>query len=202
MRVFERTGDCSPAPVAHNARQRNRRGPRARSTQPLSRRLLREREILRPPEQHDDVAGLEDPVGRRALRARALAPHAGHLDQSFEPHIDERLADAQRALGQQHRLQPRLQVVGRIGGVGRAVKESAEQAVALLADRADPRQHAVQRHAQQQQRVRREHQAALEHLGHDFRRAGVEQAVELAVVERAHDHRQLGPQLRATGAGS
>ena len=100
-----------------------------------------------------------------------------------------------RAVGQMHRMQPRLQVVGRIRGVGRAVKESAEEAVALVADRADARQHAVERHAEQQQRVRGEHQAALEHFGHDFRGAGVEQPIELAVVERAHDHRKLGTQL-------
>ena len=32
-------------------------------------------------------------------------------------------------------------------------------------------------------------------FGHDFGRAGLDQAVELAVVDGAHDHRQLGPQL-------
>ena len=42
--------------------------------------------------------------------------------------------------------------------------------------------------------MRGEHQAALQHFGHDLRRAGIEQPVELAVVERAHDHRQFRTQ--------
>jgi hypothetical protein len=73
------------------------------------------------------------------------------------------------------------------------VEKTPEQAVALLADRADAREHAVERHAEQEQRMRREHQAALEDLGHDLGRARVEQLVELAVVDRAHDDRELGP---------
>ena len=41
------------------------------------------------------------------------------------------------ALRQMHRVQPRLHVLGRVGGVGGAPEESAEEAVALVADRAD-----------------------------------------------------------------
>ena len=133
--------------------------------------------------------------GPGRLRARALAAHAGDLDQPGELELRERAADRARAAGQQQRMQARLQVLGGVGGIGRAVEEAAEQAVALLADRADALQHAVQRHAEQQQRVRREHQAAFEHFRHDFRRARRQQPVELVVVERAHDDRQLGPRL-------
>jgi len=42
--------------------------------------------------------------------------------------------------------------------------------------------------------VCREHEAAFEHLGHDLGRAGFHQAGEIAVVDRAHDHRQVGAQ--------
>ena len=105
--------------------------------------------------------------------------------------------------GSMDRMQARLQVLGGVGGIGRAVEEAAEQAVALLANRADPLQHAIERHAEQQQRVRREHEAAFEHLRHDLgRRPRCQQAIELGVVERAHDHRQLRAAPDARGAGS
>ena len=41
---------------------------------------------------------------------------------------------ASRALGEQHRLQARLQAVGVVGRVRRAEEEAPEQAVAFLAD--------------------------------------------------------------------
>ncbi len=43
--------------------------------------------------------------------------------------------------------------------------------------------------------MRREHEAAFEHLRHDLGGACAEQAIELGVVERADDHRQLRPRL-------
>ena len=43
--------------------------------------------------------------------------------------------------------------------------------------------------------MRSEHQTSLEHFRNDFGRACLEQAIELAVVERAYDHRQLRAHL-------
>jgi hypothetical protein len=43
--------------------------------------------------------------------------------------------------------------------------------------------------------MRGEHQAAFEHLRDDFGGASLQQAIELRVVERAHDHRQIGALL-------
>ena len=175
----------------------------SRSLEPAQQALLGERQDLRAGRAARRRRRLEAEVGVRTLRARAAAAHAGHLDQPVELELRRAvLPTAERPLGQQHRVQPRLQIVGRVGRVGRAVEEAAEEAVALLADRADARQHAVERHADQEQRVRREHQAAFEHFRHDLGRAGLQQRIELAVVDRAHDHRQPRAASRARGAGS
>ena len=72
------------------------------------------------------------------------------------------------------------------------MKEAAKKAVALLADRANAQQHPVERHANQKQGMRREHQASFEHFGDDFGRARLQQQVELGVVQGANDDRHLG----------
>src|SRR5258708_17614704 len=109
-------------------------------------------ELLRGAEQHDDVAGFERMIGLGNWRARAATAHSGDLDAALEIEFGERAADGRRAIGEHHRMQPRLQVVGSVRSVGRAVIEAAKQAVTLLADRADPLEDTSERHAEKQQR--------------------------------------------------
>ena len=169
----QRDGDCS------RTARRRRNDPRSViGAVPLSPRAASARRSRAPPAAR---------AARRRRRPRTASPASGRCERaprrrtpvtSTSPSSSSSASvrpTARGAVGQQHRMQPRLQVLGRVRRVGRAVEEAAEQAVALLADRADAREHAVERHAEQQQRVRREHQAAFEHLGDDLRRAGLEQ---------------------------
>ena len=75
------------------------------------------------------------------------------------------------------------------GVVVGAVEVAAQQAVARVALLLDDAEHAPHRHADQRQRMAREHQRALDRLGHDLGRAGGAQALEVGVVDRAHDDR-------------
>ena len=81
-------------------------------------------------------------------------------------------------------------LVGIFGFVGASMKEPAHQAVSMLANVANAAHHAPQGDAQQHQRVRGEHQARLEGLGHHLRRARGDELVHVRVVQSADDHRQ------------
>ena len=70
-----------------------------------------------------------------------------------------------------------------------AVEEPAQQAVVLVAHLAHAPHHAAERHADQDQRVRGEHQAGLERLGHHLGGARRGEPLEVGLVARAHDHR-------------
>jgi hypothetical protein len=98
-----------------------------------------------------------------------------------------------RARGDADGVQPGLVRVVQIGGVvARTVVEAAQQPVALAAHAPDLRDHAPDRDAQHQHRVRGEHQARLERVRNDLGRARLQEALEAAVVARAHDDRQRG----------
>ena len=74
-----------------------------------------------------------------------------------------------------------------------AAIEAAQQAVALRTGLADALQHTVDRHADQHQRMRSEHQAGLQRLGHDLCGTGAGQALHVALVGRSHDNGQVVP---------
>ena len=100
-------------------------------------------------------------------------------------------------------VQPRLQVVGGVGRV--ASRRGRSRGTGCSAPRGSRGCAASTRLSgtpSSSSECDGEHQAALEHLGHHFGRAGLEQPVEVGVVERAHDHRQLGPQLVHVVRGS
>ena len=77
------------------------------------------------------------------------------------------------------------------GVVVGAVEVAAQQAVAGVALLLDDAQHAPHRHADQRERMAREHQRSLDRLGHHLGRAGGAQALEVGVVDRSHDDRNL-----------
>lgn len=78
-------------------------------------------------------------------------------------------------------------VVTRIVG---AAEVAAQQTVTRIAHLLDPPHNAPHRHPHQHERVRREHQAALDNLRDDLRRAGCEQLFQIGIVDRAHDDGQ------------
>ena len=71
-----------------------------------------------------------------------------------------------------------------------AVEIAAQQAVALVAHLLDAPHHAPHRHAHQHQRMRRQHQAALDDLRNHFGRARGQQLFQIGVIDGTHDHRQ------------
>ena len=98
-----------------------------------------------------------------------------------------------------HRMQPRLQVVGGIRIVGRAVEESAKQAVTLLANCANSGEHAIERQSEEEQRVRREHEASFQHFRNDLRGGRGWIAVKLQGTRS--DRAALGATVRVTSNG-
>src|SRR5215472_970322 len=131
-------GDCSAAPQRREFRS---------ST--LEKFLFSERELFRASEKHDHITCFESVVRLGLSRASAAPAHARDCHVA-EIDFRQRLADGGRALGQQNRMQPRLQILRRVGGVGNAVEEAAEQAVSLLANRANARKYPIERNPKHQ----------------------------------------------------
>jgi hypothetical protein len=79
--------------------------------------------------------------------------------------------------------------------VGRAGEIAAGRLVALLARVPKAAKHAIERQPQLHHGLRRQHEGALDHLGHHFGRAGFLQPRDVRVVEGAHHDRQLRTEL-------
>ncbi len=78
--------------------------------------------------------------------------------------------------------------------IGRAGKEAAHQLVTFAANLAQAGKHLVQRHAEQQHGLRRQHQRAFHHLRHDLGGASRLQLLDIAVIKGPDDDRHLRPQ--------
>mmetsp|Transcript_15007 Transcript_15007/g.58786 ORF Transcript_15007/g.58786 Transcript_15007/m.58786 type:complete len:626 (+) Transcript_15007:2270-4147(+) len=105
--------------------------------------------------------------------------------------VIERLARQRAGRGQGDRGQAGL--VELIHGVViGAVEIATQQAIAAVARIARDADDAPHRHAHQRQRVRGQHEAALDGLGHDLGGTGGLELFEVAVVQRAHHHRHAG----------
>ena len=90
-------------------------------------------------------------------------------------------------------MQPRpLRLIRIFRTVRAAMEETAQQAVAALTDIADAPQHALERNAHQYQRMRSQHQTRLESLRHHLRGPCRNQALQIAVIQRAHNDREAG----------
>ncbi len=76
-----------------------------------------------------------------------------------------------------------------------ATEQPPQHRIAIVADVADCLDHARYRHVEQQQHVRHQHEARFQRLRHDLRGAGLLQLLQLRVVLRAHQDRQLRAQL-------
>src|SRR5487761_2288098 len=113
---------------------------------PLAPPLLGAREILRAAEEHAGIARIEAKGTIGLDRSGTVSAHPGHLDRRVDRKLVERPPHRMCAFVQDDRMQARLQVLGGVDRVARAAEEPAEQAIALLADRPDALQHAIQWH--------------------------------------------------------